>query len=119
MRDVVDTLEAEVGPAMREVLDMAPAGSAMRERIAAAMGTLDSVYSIAVGAASAQRPARYVIADAGDTDFNARDGGDGGGGGMATWNNWWGTSGGDGWPLLPAWRLGVEQRPQRGGGLVG
>ncbi len=113
MRDVVNALEGQVGPAMRAILDLAPEGSPMRDGIAAAMGSLDSLYAMAAAAASTHRAARYDIADMeGDEWDGAHDDGcyqryayhDGGG--------WWSSShGGGGWwhdQDADGWRQGGD-----------
>ncbi len=99
MRDVVNALEGQVGPAMRAILDLAPEGSPMRDGITAAMGSLDSLYAMAAAAASSHRAARYDITDMeGDEwdsmyDHNYHQGYAGHGG-----DDWWSSSRGDaGW----------------------
>ncbi len=89
MRDVVNALEGQVGPAMRAILDLAPEGSPMRNGIAAAMGSLDSLYAMAAAAASSHRAARFDIAD---TEGDEWDGGYDHGGYQG-----YAYHGGDGW----------------------
>ncbi len=80
IREAVDTLEDEVAPALREVLGMAPEGSALRAKITEVMGAVSTVYSLATNASRTQRPARYDIASgAGDDNWQWRQGDDGSG----------------------------------------
>ncbi len=100
MRDVVVALEGQVGPAMRAILDLAPEGSPMRNGIAAAMGSLDSLYAMAAAAANAQRATRYDITDAEGDEWDGAYGGVGGYRGQAHYDDegWWSSShGGNGW----------------------
>ncbi len=69
IREAVDTLEDEVAPALREVLEMAPEGSAMRAKITEVMGAVSTVYTLATSVSHAH-PARYDIASgAGDDNW--------------------------------------------------
>ncbi len=119
IREAVDTLEDEVAPALREVLDMAPEGSAMRAKITEVMGVVSTVYSLATSASQAQHPARYDIASgAGDDNWQGHQGGTGyghgGGGGGRDYYDYdawddryadgcWGGAWGQGGPAGPSW----------------
>ncbi len=83
IREAVDTIEDEVAPALREVLGMAPEGSALRAKITEVMGAVSAVYSLASHATRARHPAQFDIASGADDDswqWHHGDGGDGYGG---------------------------------------
>ncbi len=124
MREFVAALEGQVGPAMRAILDLAPEGSTMRNGIAAAMGSLDSLYNLAASAANSQRATRYDITDAEGDDWDdcggAYDGGGYHGHAHGDDGGWWSPyHSGNGWwhnHRAHDWRAGDDDAPAWWGG---
>ncbi len=83
MRDAVSTIEDSLAPAMREALQLALEGSDVRNKLAEAMGSISTLYTLTTHAAERAHADVYDIGDDANGEW-----GDGGGDDQGY--SWWG-----------------------------